>query len=61
MCVCIKTFSLLSRDCCKDQVSQPQRRRFIGIAQNSKYLLQVLRFDLLHISLSAPMDHIGSR
>ena len=39
MLLCRKTSSLSRRDCRKDHVSQPQRRRFIGITRTSKYLL----------------------
>ena len=60
MLLCMKTSNLSSSDCRRDQVSQPQRRRFIGISRKSRYLLKVLRLGLLHISLSAPMDALAA-
>jgi hypothetical protein len=57
---CMNTLSLCRRVCRSDHVSHPQRSRFMGMAQNRRYLIYVSRCRLHQISLSAPIDALAA-
>jgi hypothetical protein len=57
---CRKTSSLLKRAFLIDQVSHPHRSKFMGIAQKSKYLLQMSRWGESQTFLSTPMDWVAA-
>jgi hypothetical protein len=55
-----KTSSLFERVFRIDHVSHPHRSRFIRIARNKRYLLQISRCGEFHTFVRAPIDWVAA-